>query len=295
MQIKFYDKLKKGGICLGLLGLMWASQPVQAQLFDPQNSLILNTLREIAMKHNFALEEQRYQTAKLVQQLRQFYDTYTLLRSDVEFSQSLYRDFKALENLDLTRSYSLSNFIINGDRLDYYFPSVSRDVNMAAMDAEALVKNVDQLKKTYESFALSVDDNQVPNDAEQRRHNALAGQQAYSEAMFEYAMKCQILAKTYDSLAVELNQQIMNRSNQYTTAERTQFLLEAVKLRDLSNSYYEKYLNLSEKAHENELNLYDEKLNYLQSKVNWKALKNQVNATSKIRYGFFDLVPAPFK
>lgn len=295
MQIKFFDKLKLGGICLGLLGLMWGSQPVQAQLFDPQNSLILNTLREIAMKHNFALEEQRYQTAKLVQQLRQFYDTYTLLRSDVEFSQSLYRDFKALENLDLTRSYSLSNFIINGDRLDYYFPSVSRDVNMAAMDAEALVKNVDQLKKTYESFALSVDDNQVPNDAEQRRHNALAGQQAYSEAMFEYAMKCQILAKTYDSLAVELNQQIMNRSNQYTTAERTQFLLEAVKLRDLSNSYYEKYLNLSEKAHENELNLYDEKLNYLQSKVNWKALKNQVNATSKIRYGFFDLVPAPFK
>ncbi len=295
MLIRLFVKLKAGFICLWVLGHLWGSPPAQAQLFDPQNSLILNTLREIAMKHNLALEEQRFQTAKLVQQLRQFYDTYSLLRNDIEFSQSLYRDFKAIENLDLTRSYSLSNFIINGDRLDYYFPSVSRDVNMAAMDAEALIKNVDQLKRTYESFALSMEDEQVPNDAEQRRSNALAGQQAFSQAMFKYAFKCQILAKTYDSLAVELNQQIVNRSNQYTSAERTQLLIEAVKLRDLSNTYYEKYLSLSEKVHENELNLYDEKLNYLRSKVDWKTLKNQVNATSKIRYGFFDLVPAPFK
>ena len=113
--------------------------------------------------------------------------------------------------------------------------------------------------------------------------------------MFEYALKCQVLAKTYDSLAVELHRQVTNQENKYTSAERTQLLLEAVKLRDLSNSYYEKYLDLSKKANESELNMYDEKLNYLRSKVNWNALKNEVNKTSRIRYGFFDIISAPFE
>ncbi|UCE08279.1 MAG: hypothetical protein JSW07_09765 [bacterium] len=267
----------------------------RAQLFDPNNTLILNTLREIAIKHNLALDEQRMQTAKLVQQLRQFYDTYTLLRNDIEFSQSLYRDFKAIENLDLTRSYSMSNFIINADRLNYWFPSLSGDLNRTTLDIEALLNNATELKQTYESFALSVNDNKVPEDAEYRRHNAIVGQQFFSQALFEHALKCQVLAKTYDSLAVELNKQVINQSNKFTVAERTQLLLETVKLRDLSNSYYEKYLDLSQQAHNNELNLYDEKLNFLQSKVNWKTLKNQINKTSRIRYGFFDKVAAPFE
>ncbi|UCE04477.1 MAG: hypothetical protein JSW07_12685 [bacterium] len=267
----------------------------QAQILDPNNTLILNTLREIATKHALALDEQRLQTAKLVQQLKQFYDTYTLLRNDIEFSQSLYRDFKAIDNLDLTNNYTLSNFIINADRFDYWFPSVAGDINMATMDVEALINNSRRLKETYESFALSVNDEGAPIDAEQRRHNALVGQEAFSQALFEYALKCQVLAKTYDSLAVELHRQITNQESKYTAGERTQLLVEAVKLRDLSNSYYEKYLELSQKAHESELNLYDEKLNYLRSKVNWKALKNQVNQTSKIRYGFFDIIRAPFE
>lgn len=281
------------GIILFLSSIVF--RPAQAQLIDPNNTLILNTLREIATKHALTLDEQRLQTAKMVQQLRQFYDTYTLLRNDIEFSQSLYRDFKAIENLDLTNSYAVSNFIINGDRPDYWFPSVSSDVNMAAMDVEALISSSKRLKETYESFALSVNDEKEPIDAEQRRHNALVGQQAFSQAMFEYALKCQVLAKTYDSLAVELHRQITNQENKYTAAERTQLLLEAVKLRDQSNQYYEKYLELSQKSHENELNMYDEKLNYLRSKVNWKALKNEVNRTSKIRYGFFDIIRAPFE
>jgi len=266
-----------------------------AQFIDPNNTLILNTLREIATKHALTLDEQRMQTARLVQQIRQFYDTYTLLRNDIEFSQSLYRDFKAIDNLDLANSYTLSNFIINADRFDYWFPSLTGDVNMATMDVEALVNNSRQLKSTYESFALSVTDDKEPIDAEQRRHNAMVGQQAFSQAMFEYALKCQVLAKTYDSLAVELHRQVTNQENKYTAAERTQFLLEAVKLRDLSNSYYEKYLEHNQKAHENELNMYDEKLNYLRSKVNWDALKNEANKTSKIRYGFFDIISAPFE
>ncbi len=281
------------GIILFLSSIIF--QQVHAQLIDPNNTLILNTLREIATKHALTLDEQRLQTAKMVQQLRQFYDTYTLLRNDIEFSQSLYRDFKAIENLDLTNSYAVSNFIINGDRLDYWFPSATGDVNMASMDVEALISNSKRLKETYESFALSVNAEEAPNDAEQRRHNAMVGQQAFSQALFEYSLKCQVLAKTYDSLAVELHRQITNQENKYTAAERTQLLLEAVKLRDQSNQYYEKYLELSQKAHESELNMYDEKLNYLQSKVNWKTLKNEVNRTSKIRYGFFDIIRAPFE
>lgn len=296
MRIRLFDRRKWFIITSLTIGLLIANlEPVRGQLFDPSNTLILNTLREIAMKHNLALDEQRLHTAKLVQQLKQFYDTYTLLRNDIEFSQSLYRDFKAIENMDLTRTYSLSNFVINADRLDYWFPSVTGEVNLATMDAEALINNASQLKRTYESFSLSVNDEQVPQDAELRRHNALVGQQAFSQALFEYAIKCQVLAKTYDSMAVELNRQIVNQSNNFTTAERTQFLLEAVKLRDLSNSYYEKYLQLSEKSHQDELNLYDEKMNYLRSKVDWKTLRNQVNKTSKIRYGFFDLISAPFQ
>jgi hypothetical protein len=60
----------------------------------------------------------------------------------------------------------------------------------------------------------------------------------------------------------------------------------------MSNSYYEKYLKLAQDAHSNELNLFDQKLDLLRSKANMKALKNQVNKTSKIRYGFFDISPA---
>ncbi|MCU0644770.1 MAG: hypothetical protein MUC94_10970 [bacterium] len=295
MKIKLSDKKRFIDIGVLILFLTLFAQKSFAQFFDPNNTLILNTLREIATKHALTLDEQRIQTAKMVQQLRQFYDTYTLLRNDVEFTQSLYRDYKAIENLNLTNSYTLSNFILNADRFDYWFPSMTSDMNMTSMDVEAMLNNANQLKQTYESFSLSVNDENVPDNAEQRRHNAMAGQQAFSRALFEYSLKCQVLAKTYDSLAVELHRQVTNQNNRYSTGERTQLLLEAVKLRDLSNSYYEKYLELSQKAHENEINMYDEKLNYLQSKVNWKALKNQVSQTSKIRYGFFDLISAPFE
>ena len=296
MLIKCISK-KRRILIIGLILFLSSTifQQAHAQLIDPNNTLILNTLREIATKHALTLEEERMQTAKMVEQLKQFYDTYTLLRNDIEFSQSLYRDFKAIDNLDLTNSYAVSNFIINGDRLDYWFPSATGDASMAAMDAEALISSSKRLRETYESFALSVNDEKEPIDAEQRRHNALVGQQAFSQAMFEYGLKCQVLAKTYDSLAVELHRQITNQENKYTAAERTQLLLEAVKLRDQSNQYYEKYLELSQKSHEDELNMYDEKLNYLRSKVNWKAMSNEVNRTSKIRYGFFDIIKAPFQ
>ncbi len=266
-----------------------------AQFLDPNNTLILNTLREISARHNMALGEERAQTAKLVQQLRQFYDTYTLLRNDIEFSQSLYRDFKAMENLDLTQSYALTNFIINGDRADYWFPSLSGDLTRAAMDAQALLNNGEALQQTFESFSVSVNEGSVPLDIEQRRHNALVGNEVFSQAMFEYALKCRVLANTYDSLAVELHEQIMDRKNQFTSAERTQLLVESVKLRDLSNSYYEKYLDLTRQAHDNELNLYEEKVKRLRASDNWKQMRKQVNSISKIRYGFFDLVTAPFE
>ena len=296
MQIKSFDKRQLIlSLCAIMIFLNLPVRQAQAQFIDPNNTLILNTLREISTRHFFALEEQRMQTAKLVQQLRQFYDTYTLLRNDIEFSQSLYRDFKALENLDLTRTYSMSNFILNADRLNYWLPSTTGEMSRATMDVEALIHNSDELKRTYESFALSVNDEKAPDDAELRRQNALVGQQAFSQALFEHALKCQVLAKTYDSLAVELHNQVISQSNRYTPAERTQLLLETVKLRDLSNSYYEKYLELSQKVHDDELKMYDEKLNILRSKVNTKALKNQINRTSRIRYGFFDIIPAPFE
>jgi len=279
-----------------LMVIFWGSAlttPARGQFFDPNNALILKTLQEISARHYLTLEEQRRQTAQMTQQLRQFYDNYTLLRSDVEFSQSLYRDFKAIENLDLLSSYSTSNFILNADRPDYWFPSMTGEMSRAAMDAEAVLNNSAELQRTYESFALSVADEKEPVDAEQRRQNALAGEQAYSQALFEYALKCQVLSKSYDSMAVALNDQVKNEQNKYTAAERTQLLLESVKLRDLSNQYYGKYLELSQKAHGNELNMFDEKLGQIRSKESWKELQRQADKTSRVRYGFFDIIPAP--
>ncbi len=271
------------------------SQPAKAQFFDPNNALILNTLRDISFKNHLSLQEQRLQTAKMVQQLQQFYDSYTLLRSDIEFSQSLYRDFKSVESLDLTESYVLSDFIINADRPSYWLPSTSNNLNRTIMSTDGLLNNFEELQKTYESFAISVTDDQAPDDAVQRRHNALVGQQAYSQMLFEYALKCEVLAKTYDSLATELQRQVSDQSNRYTPGERTQLMVEAVKLRDLSNSYYEKHLDLTEKAHKKELEMFDDKLNFLEKNRSWDTLKKQVNSTSKVRYGFFDLIKAPFE
>ena len=113
--------------------------------------------------------------------------------------------------------------------------------------------------------------------------------------LFEYALKCEVLAKTYDSLATELQRQVSDQSNRYTPGERTQLMVEAVKLRDLSNSYYEKHLDLTEKAHKKELEMFDDKLNFLEKNRSWDTLKKQVNSTSKVRYGFFDLIKAPFE
>lgn len=287
---------KRGAWLPIFMVLLWSGAlvtPLQGQFFDPNSALILNTLREISARHYLTLEEQRLQTAKMIQQLRQFYDTYSLLRNDIEFTQSLYRDFKAIENLDLLSSYSTTNFILNADRPDYWFPSMTGEMSRAAMDVEGLLNNAGELKRTYESFALSVEDEQEPRDAQQRRQNALAGQQAYSQALFEYALRCQVLSKTYDSMAVALTNQVRNDQNKYTAAERTQLLLESVKLRDLSNQYYGKYLELSQKAHDNELNMFDQKLGQIRSKESWKELQRQANKTSRVRYGFFDIIAAP--
>jgi len=266
--------------------------PARAQFIDPQGGMIINVLREISLKHQLGLEEQRMQTAKMVQQLKQFYDTYTLLRQDVEFTQSLYRDFKAIDNMRLNNSFAISNFILNADRMNYWLPGTSQDINRSVMDTQALLNNADELRRTYESFALSTQDNGAPQDAETRRANAIIGQEAFSKALFEQSLRSQQMAKTYDSMAVELYRQVKDSRNKFTEAERTQLLLESVKLRELSNSYYEKYLKLAQDAHNTELNMFDQKLDLLRSKTNWKAMKNQVNRTSKIRYGFFDITPA---
>ncbi|MDZ7359399.1 MAG: hypothetical protein ONB46_01555 [candidate division KSB1 bacterium] len=266
--------------------------PANAQFLDPQGGMILNVLREISLKHQLGLEEQRMQTAKMVQQLKQFYDTYTLLRQDVEFTQSLYRDFKAIDNMRLNNSFAISNFIINADRLNYWFPGTTQDISRSALDTQALLSNADELRRTYESFALSTQDNDAPQDAETRRANAMIGQEAFSKALFEQSLRSQQMAKTYDSMAVELYRQVKDSRNKFTEAERTQLLLESVKLREMSNSYYEKYLKLAQDAHNTELSMFDQKLDLLRSKANWKAMKNQVNRTSKIRYGFFDITPA---
>lgn len=271
--------------------LLFAS-PLHAQFFDPQNGMILSVLREISLKHQLGLEEQRMQTAKMVQQLKQFYDTYTLLRQDVEFTQSLYRDFKAIDNMRLNNSFALSNFILNADRLNYWLPGTSQDVGRSAMDTQALLNNADELRRTYESFAVSAQDSEAPPDAETRRENAIIGQEAFSKALFEQSLRSQQMAKMYDSMAVELYRQVKDSRNKFTEAERTQFLLESVKLREMSNSYYEKYLKMAQEAHNTELNMYDQKLDMLRAKTNWKAMKTQVNRTSKVRYGFFDITPA---
>ncbi|MGH7598939.1 MAG: hypothetical protein ACREOI_21500 [bacterium] len=254
--------------------------------------MIINVLREISFKHQLGLEQQRLQTAKLVQQLKQFYDTYTLMRQDVEFTQSLYRDFKAVDNMRVNNSFAVSNFILNADRLNYWLPSTAQDINRSAMDTQALLSNADDLRRTYESFSVSAQGEEAPKDAATRRENAMIGQEAFSKALFEQSLRNQQMAKTYDSMAVELYRQVKDSRNKYTEAERTQFLLESVKLREMSNSYYENYLKLAQDAHNTELNMFDQKLDMLRSKANWKAMQNHVNKTSKIRYGFFDISSA---
>ncbi len=269
--------------------------PAKAQLIDPQSSLILSVLRDISFKHQLGLQQERAQTAKMIQQVKQFYDSYTLLRQDFQFTQSLYRDMKAVENLRLNNSFALSNFIINADRVGYWFPGTSQDLNRTAMDTESLLQNARALQETYDSFSLSTQDDAVPEDASKRLHNAYAGQEAFSKALFEQALRSQRLAVTYDSMAVALYREIMNKNNNFTEAERTQLLLETVNLRELSNSHHEKYLQLSQQVHESELNLYDEKVGYLRSKVDWQNLRNEANKISKVRYGFFDITPVSFR
>ncbi len=281
-------------LVLGLCASLWAA-PANAQLIDPQGSMILSVLREISFKHQLGLDEQRRQTAKLVQQLKQFYDSYTLLRQDFEFTQSLYRDFQSIKNMRITNSFAVSNFILNGDRFDYWFPNTAQELSRSTMDTDALLHNADALRRVYDSFALSTQDEEAPKDAELRRQNALIGQEAFSRALLQQALRDKKLAQSYDSMAVELYHQVINAKNKYTEAERTQLLVESVKLRDLSNQHYEKYLKLSQEVNANELNMYDQKLEYLRSKTNWRNLKKEVNKISRIRYGFFDITPVQFK
>ncbi len=285
LRLKFYWLLLTGHCLL-------FTTPSRAQLFDPQNGIIINTLREISLKHQLMLDEQRLQTSKMVQQLKQFYDSYTLMRQDAEFTQSLYRDFQSIENMQLNNSFAASRFILDADRLNYWFPSTTQSLENATMNTESLLHNAGELQRTYESFALSTQAEEAPKDAETRRENALIGQEAFSKALFEQSLRSQQMAKTYDSMAVELYRQVTNPKNKFTEAERTQLLVESVKMRELSNSHYEKYLKLGQDAHTNELNMYDQKLDMLRSKVNWKTMQNQVNKTSRVRYGFFDITPA---
>jgi hypothetical protein len=270
---------------------LFCSRP--AQFIDPQGGMIINVLRDISFKHQMGLEQQRMQTAKLTQQLKQFYDSYALMRQDVEFTQSLYRDFQAIDNMRLNSSFAASNFITNADRLDYWFPSTTQDITRSASDAQSLLNNKEELRRTYESFSISTQDQEAPKDAAARRENAMVGQEAFSKALFEQSLRDQQMAKTYDSMAVELYGQVKNSHNKYTEAERTQLLLESVKLRDKSNEYYDKYLKKAQDAHTNELNMFDQKLGLLRSKEDWKAMKSQVNKTSKVRYGFFDIASSP--
>lgn len=266
--------------------------PARAQFLDPQNGLILNALRDISIKHQLGLEEQRLQTAKMVEQLKQFYDNYTVLRQDVEFTQSLYRDFQAIENMQLNNSFAVSNLLTSADQLNFWFPSTTHNAERSVMSTDELLNNAEALRQTYESFAVSTQSDEAPKDAETRRENAIIGQEAFSQALFEQGLRNQQMAKSYDSMAVELYRQVTNPKSKFTEAERTQLLVESVKLREMSNSHYEKYLKLSQDAHTNELNMYDQKMDMLRSKGNWKEMQNQVNKTSKIRYGFFDLTPA---
>lgn len=274
------------------VSLLVLQAQASAQFFDPGNSLIMNMLRQISVQHNLGLQEQRLQTAHMVEQLRTFYDTYSLLRRDIEFSQSLYNDMTNIGNLDLTNTYAIRDMIINGDRVNYWFPTTSTDINQSAMDAQALIGNAAELHRIYESFALSVDSEQIPNDMEQRRQNALKGEEYFSKALIEQAIRSQMLAKTYDSLAVELNSQARDPNSRFTEAERTQFMIEAVKLKELSNSHYEKYLKLSQDAYDSELKHFKDKAGMINGRLDWQALKSRVNSKSKIRYGFFDISSA---
>ncbi|MFQ5631959.1 MAG: hypothetical protein ACE5I1_24580, partial [bacterium] len=175
--------------------------PAKAQFFDPQSSIILGVLREISNKHQLGLAEQRIQTAKMVEQLKQFYDTYTILRQDVEFTQSLYRDFQSVENMRLSNTFAVTNLILNGDRLNYWLPSTTQQAQRSVMDTDALLKNADKLRETYDSFAVSAEDAGVPENAELRLANAYKTQEAFSRALFEQGLRSQRLAVTYDSLA----------------------------------------------------------------------------------------------
>ncbi len=275
----------------GFCALLFAI-PARAQFIDPQGGMIINVLREISFKHQLGLEQQRLQTAKLVQQLKQFYDTYTLMRQDVEFTQSLYRDFKAIDNMRVNNSFAVSNFILNADRLNYWLPSTAQDINRSAMDTQALLSNADDLRRTYDSFAVSTQDEEAPKDAATRRENAMIGQEAFSRELFAQALRNQQMAKTYDSMAVELYRQVRDSRNKFTEAERVQLLLRSADMKDKANAHFEKYLELAQNAHTNELNMFDQKMDMLRSKANLKAMQNHVNKISKIRYGFFDISTA---
>lgn len=266
--------------------------PVSAQLFDPQSSLIIGVLREISAKNQLGLQQQRLQTAKLVEQLKQFYDSYTLLRQDYQFTQSLYSDFQAVDKLRTNTLFGSTNFILKADRLDYWFPNTTQELGQTIMDSENLLNNFEALNRTYDSFSISADADGPPEDAELRRLNALMGEEAYSKMLYEHALRSKHMALTYDSLAAQLYDQVINQRTKFTEAERTNLLVESAKLRDMSSNYYEKYLQLSKQARTDELNLYDKKMDMLRSKVNWKVLRQQVNEESKIRYGFFDITPA---
>jgi len=269
-----------------------AAAPVSAQLFDPQSSMIIGVLREISAKHQLGLQQQRIQTAKLVEQLKQFYDTYTLLRQDFDFTQSLYRDFQAVQNLQTNTLFGTTNFILNADRLDYWFPNTSQELGQTIMDSDNLLNNFEALNRTYDSFSVAAGAEAPPKDAELRRLNALMGEEAYSKMLYQHALRSKHMAFTYDSLATQLYNQVINDRNKFTEAERTNLLVESAKLRNMSNNYYEKYLELSKQARKDELGMYDEKMGLLRSKVNWKILRKQANKESKIRYGFFDITPA---
>lgn len=278
-------------LCALLFAL--SAAPAKAQFFDPQSSVILGVLREISNKHNLGLAEQRLQTAKLIEQLKQFYDTYTILRQDVEFTQSLYRDFQAIENMRLSNTFAITNLILHGDRLNYWLPSTTQQAERSVMDTDALLRNANALRKTYDSFAISAEEETVPEDADDRLAIAYKTQEAFSRALFEQGLRNQRLAATYDSLASELYRQVVNSRNKFTQAERTQLLLESVKLRNMSNTAYEKYLEIMQQVQNNELAMRDEKLSYLRSKVDWKALQSEAKKVSKIRYGFFDITHGP--
>jgi hypothetical protein len=263
--------------------------PTKAQFFDPQSSIIVGVLREISNKHQLGLAEQRIQTAKMVQQLKQFYDTYTLLRQDIKFTQSLYRDFQAIENMRLDNSFAITSLILHGDRVNYWLPSTAQHVERGVLETDALLRNADALRKTYDSFAVSAEAEAAPEDAEQRLANAYQTQEAFSRALFEQALRNQRRALQYDSLAADIYRQVVNDQNKFTQAERMQLLLQSYEWRDKSNTAYENYLELVQQVQNNELALRDEKLSYLRSKANWKILQSQANKVSKIRYGFFDI------